>query len=369
VARRLLGGDTSAIYRLAGPDAVFAVQTVEGKHSDLASPMQFPPGYRQALQAGQPVAVSDSVLTFPESLAPDIGASALSESTLTFFPSLLAVPLIVADEAYGGLVLYYSESRVFSGEDVDLAVAFADQAALAIENARLHQQAEEAAVIKERDRLARELHDSVTQSLYSITLLAEGWKRLESAGRLEAAEDPLGELGEIAQQALKEMRLMVHDLRPPDLEEVGLLGALHLRLGAVEKRAGVDARLVAGDVPALSPQVEECLYRIAVEALNNSLKHADATEVAVRLQPAGEGVVLEVEDNGRGFDAGAVSTSGGIGLNSMRQRAEGAGGVLTIESVPGHGAKVQVQMGTLGTAQELGEDRNHERNEFTGGRP
>jgi signal transduction histidine kinase len=260
-------------------------------------------------------------------------------------PSLLAVPLIVADEVYGGLVLYYPEPRVFSGEDVELAVAFADQAALAIENASLHQQAEEAAILEERERLARDLHDSVTQSLYSITLLAEGWKRLERAGQLEESEDPLGELGEIAQQALKEMRLLVHELRPPDLEDVGLLGALRLRLGAVEKRAGVDARLVAGDVLDLPPQLEDCLYRIAIEALNNSLKHAAATEVVVSLQAAGDDVTLEIRDNGCGFDAGRMDEHGGVGLNSMRERAETRGGRLTIESAPGQGTKVQVRIG------------------------
>jgi signal transduction histidine kinase len=252
------------------------------------------------------------------------------------------------------LVLYYSEPRVFSGEDVELAVAFADQAALAIENASLHRQAEEAAILEERERLARDLHDSVTQSLYSITLLAEGWKRLERAGRLEDAEDPLGELGEIAQQALKEMRLMVHELRPPDLEDVGLVGALHLRLGAVEKRAGVDARFVAGDVLDLPPLVEECLYRIAIEALNNALKHAGATEVTVSLQPVTEGVVLEVRDNGRGFDTSQMAELHGVGLNSMRERAEGLGGELAIESEPGEGTTVRARMENRGNSEEEG---------------
>ena len=350
VARRLLGSETSAIHRLTGPDGGFAVQTVAGKHADLVGPLQLPPGYRQALQHGDPIAVLGAAHALHDPVPGDASAGDSGESLSGQFPSLLAVPLVVADEVYGGLVLYYSETRLFTDEDIDLAVAFADQAALAIENARLHQQAEEAAVIKERDRLARELHDSVTQSLYSITLLAEGWKRLESAGRLEEAEDPLGELGEIAQQALKEMRLMVHELRPPDLEEVGLLGALHLRLGAVEKRAGVDAHLVAGKVPVLSPQVEEWLYRIAIEALNNALKHAEATEVTVRLQPAGGGVLLEVEDNGCGFDASRMAERRGIGLNSMRERAEGMGGALEITSEAGKGTTVRVRIGTEGVS-------------------
>ncbi len=184
----------------------------------------------------------------------------------------------------------------------------------------------------------------MTQSLYSITLLAEGWSRLSKAGRLDETEDPLAELGELAQQALKEMRLMVHELRPPDLEEVGMLGALHLRLGAVEKRAGVEARLVAGDVMDLPPPVEEGLYRIAIEALNNALKHADATEVTVRLQRTGGGVTLEVRDNGCGFDASRMDERRGVGLKSMRERAERMGGTLVVESAPGEGTKVQVKM-------------------------
>jgi signal transduction histidine kinase len=256
----------------------------------------------------------------------------------------LAVPLRVADELYGGLVLYYRESREFSSEEIGLAVAFADQAALAIENARLHRHAEEAAVLRERGRLARDLHDSVTQSLYSITLLAEGWKRLSQTSRLEGIADPLSELGEIAQQALKEMRLMVHELRPPDLQEVGLLGALHQRLGAVEKRAGIEARLVADDLVALPMDVEEELYRIALEALNNALRHASATRVSVRLSVQGEDVRLEVADDGSGFDPHELDQPGGVGLASMRERAEKLGAMLTLDSSPGEGTRVCVQV-------------------------
>jgi signal transduction histidine kinase len=237
-------------------------------------------------------------------------------------------------------VLHYSEPRPFTEEEVGLAVAFADQAALAIENSRLSQQAREAAVLEERGRLARELHDSVTQSLYSLTLLAEGWKRLAKAGRLEDTDDPLGELGEIAQQALKEMRLMVHELRPPALEEEGLLGALHHRLAAVEKRAGVEARLMAEDVVELPPPVEEGLYRIAVEALNNALKHAAATRVTVNLRVGGETIELCVEDNGHGFDLKTVDESRGMGLASMKERAEKLGGRTILYSSPGGGTSV-----------------------------
>jgi signal transduction histidine kinase len=258
--------------------------------------------------------------------------------------------LAVAEEVYGGLMLFYSESREFSGEEIDLAVAFADQAALAIANERLRRQAQEVAVHEERGRLARDLHDSVTQSLYSITLLAEGWKRLDRAGRLDDTEDPLAELGEIAQQALKEMRLLVYELRPPDLEAVGLLRSLQQRLSAVEKRAGVDARLEADDVMVLSPQVEECLYRIAIEALNNALKHAGARSVMVRVHTIADWVKLEVVDNGCGFDVKALEERRGMGLQGMRERAERLGGVFSVESTPSEGTKVRVRMETGGRA-------------------
>jgi signal transduction histidine kinase len=254
--------------------------------------------------------------------------------------ALLAVPLVIAGEIYGALVLYYAQPRAFDEEEVSLAVVFADQAALAIENARLHQRAAEAAVVQERARLARELHDSVTQSLYSLTLLAEGWRRLEAAGRLEDADDPLTELGEIAQQALKEMRLMVYELRPPALEQEGLLGALHVRLGAVEQRAGVEARLLAQEIVDLPAPIEEGLYRIAIEALNNALKHASATAVTVHVRADAGRVVLEVVDDGVGFDVALNAHSPGMGLHTMRERAEELGGTLAIHSAPGKGTSI-----------------------------
>jgi PAS domain S-box-containing protein len=344
-ARRLLGSDTSAIYRMSEPAGAFEIQTVQGQAADLVADLRFPPGYRQALQEGEPVAFSEDAVAVPDSLSAEVGGISIPQDLAEHFSAVLAVPLAVADEVYGGLMLFYSECRDFFEEEVDLAVAFADQAAMAIENERLRRQAQEVAVLEERGRLARDLHDSVTQSLYSITLLAEGWKRLDRAGRLDDTVDPLTELGEIAQQALKEMRLLVHELRPPDLEAVGLLRALQQRLGAVEKRAGVDARLEADDVVDLAPQVEECLYRVAIEALNNALKHAGARQVVVRIHADGERVALEVADNGRGFDLEALGERRGMGLKGMRERTEQHGGVFSVDSTPSQGTRVRVRMG------------------------
>jgi PAS domain S-box-containing protein len=341
-ASRLLGSDTSAIYRLAERDETFSIQTVMGSAVEVAAKAGFPPGLAQALRDGWPVPIPDVATAVPWDSVPGLQQTTAPVTLIDCCQALLAVPLVVTNEVYGGLVLYYSEPRAFSDDEVGLAVAFADQATLAIESARLRQQAREAAVIEERGRLARELHDSVTQSLYSLTLLAEGWRRLAKAGRLNDTDDPMREVGEIAQQALREMRLMVHELRPPALEEEGLLGALHQRLGAVEKRAGIEARLVAEDVVKLPAPMEEGLYRIAVEALNNALKHAAATSVTVYIRTDEERVELVVKDNGRGFDIDRMDESGGMGLDSMRERAERLGGSVTIRSTPDGGTRVSV---------------------------
>lgn len=260
--------------------------------------------------------------------------------------------LIREGQLIGTLNVYtFDEPRTFGDDELALLTGLAGQAAQAIENAQLRQQAEQEAVKEERGRLARELHDSVTQALYSMTLLAEGWRRLVGAGRLERLEEPLTELGQIAQQALKEMRLLVHELRPPVLETEGLLGALHQRLGTVEKRAGVEARLVAEDVVELPMPVEEELYRIAQEALNNALKHATATSVVVHIRADHGQVELEVTDNGRGFDPNTISGRRGVGLITMRERAEKLGGTLTILSAPGEGTTVKVNIGTYENSQ------------------
>ncbi|MFQ6026507.1 MAG: PAS domain S-box protein [Dehalococcoidia bacterium] len=209
-------------------------------------------------------------------------------------------------------------------------------------------QAEEAqrelTVIEERHRLARELHDSVTQSLYSATLMAEAGRRLTSSGDFQRVEQTLGLLGETTQQALKEMRLLVYQLRPPELEREGLIGALGQRLDAVERRAGVETRLLFDENMELPTHLEEDLYRVAQEALNNALKHAGATSVTVSVKTDGESVELTVDDNGRGFDSTAASGSGGMGLVSMRERIQLLGGTLDIRSVPGEGTRVKVKV-------------------------
>jgi len=231
--------------------------------------------------------------------------------------------------------------REFDEGDVALLRSIGDQIGVIVENARLYRQAEQLAVVRERERLARELHDSVTQSLYSLTLLSEASQRLLATGDIERAEEYTGRLGEIAQQALKEMRLLVYQLRPLVLKREGLVGALQQRLDAVEKRAGVDARLLVEGALELPAPIEEGLYRIAQEALNNALKHAAPR---LRIRATDRRVRLEVEDDGRGFDPATVEDKGGMGLTSMQERAERLGGSLSLHSARGRGTTVRVDV-------------------------
>lgn len=354
-ASRLLGTASSAIFTLLADQQTLAIQTARGLPADYTNNLHFPIDRSllgQALLKRQPVVISNLASAL---LTREITLDAHRRALLSaHYQTLLAVPLIrqyahgAPEEVYGGIGLYYPEQRHFSDEEIELAVAFGAQAALAIENARLRQQAEMGAIIEERARLARELHDSVTQSLYSLTLLAEGWRRMAKAGRLATMEDALAELGQLGQQALKEMRLLVYELHPPMLTQEGLLGALHQRLAMVEKRAGVETHLHVDEQIELPAPVEAGLYRIAQEALNNTLKHAAATVVTIHVHADDVTVTLEVTDNGQGFDQTAFQqgrgSSEGLGLTSMYERAAQIGGVLTIHSAPGAGTSVLVQI-------------------------
>jgi len=197
---------------------------------------------------------------------------------------------------------------------------------------------------EERERLASELHDAVTQSIYSLTLFAEAGRRLASVGQLDRVQEYLTLLGDTAQQAMKQMRLMLYELRPAVLGQVGLVQALRQRLEAVERRAGIDARLEVSEPLRLSPAIEENLYRICQEALNNALKHASAAEVRVYLGVRAGSLKLEICDNGIGFDANDPKIMSGEGMTTMRERARLMHAELFIESAPQKGACVRVLM-------------------------
>ena len=195
---------------------------------------------------------------------------------------------------------------------------------------------------EERQRLARDLHEAVTQSLYSASLMAEAARR-HSAADLSQTGDYIARLSELSQQALRQLRLLVYELRPTVLEQEGLLGALRHRLEAVEQRAGIQARLIADDDVELPPALQAELFWIAQEALNNALKHASASTTTVALGATAEDIWLEVRDNGCGFETEGPQANG-AGLSRLRERLAKLGGRLQIENAPGGGAVVRARL-------------------------
>ncbi|MCA9960709.1 MAG: GAF domain-containing sensor histidine kinase [Chloroflexota bacterium] len=253
--------------------------------------------------------------------------------------ALLGVPLFVEQELYGGLLMFYERPRSFSDDDLHLGETFADQAALAIANARLKERVEQTAVAAERNRLARDLHDAVTQTLFSASLIAEALPPLWEANP-EEGQQLLQELRQLTRGALAEMRTLLLELRPAALAETRLPDLLKQLGEAVTGRAGIPVHVAAVDCD-LPVQVRVALYRIAQEALNNVVKHARATEVVVHLaeDAAKQQIRLCVQDNGRGFNL-AEKPSGRLGLKIIRERAQAIGAVLHIKSELGQGTEI-----------------------------
>ena len=259
--------------------------------------------------------------------------------------ALLAVPLHGSDGVIGVLDVV-NKPGGFSEEDVRLMSVFANQAAMAIEHARLQQQAEQLAVLQERERLARELHDSVTQSLYSVNLYAPAAALALTAGKQDVTAGYLQELQETAQEGMRDMRLLIFQLHPPELETEGLAAVLQARLAAVEARAGLQTDFRVEGERRLPIAIEGELYWIAQESLNNVLKHAQAKHVTLRLHYTADSISLEVTDDGIGFDPLAIPPEGrgGVGLRSIKEHAARLGGTLACDSKPGEGTRVKVEV-------------------------
>jgi len=238
----------------------------------------------------------------------------------------------------------------FMRDDVRIVSLFANQAAINVEHARLNQQAGQLAVLEERQRLARELHDSVVQSLYSMTLYADAAALAFVAGKQDVTVNHLQELRDTARGAMHDMRLLIFELHPPALEQEGLVAALQIRLAAVEARAGLQTEFTVEGERRLPIVIEQELYRIAQEALNNVMKHARAQQVTIRLQFTDETVCLQVRDDGIGFDPLTARNAGGMGLHSFEERAAKVGGQVTLESRPGEGTTVTVEIGPRGNS-------------------
>jgi signal transduction histidine kinase len=246
---------------------------------------------------------------------------------------------------YGGLfvvALVSGGTYLFVHRQSELARAYARQKAITEQNIRLHEQAQELAVLQERQRIARELHDSVSQALYGIGLGARTARTLLDRDPAQAVE-PVEYVLSLAEGGLAEMRALILELRPDALEREGLVSALNKHATALRARHGLQVDIQLGEEPDLPLETKEGLYRIAQEALNNAVKHAQARRVGIEVQVSRDEIVLLVEDDGIGFDPQA-EYPGHVGLHSMRERAEGLGGALEVESLPGQGTRIRVTL-------------------------
>lgn len=274
-----------------------------------------------------------------------INNKTLPEDSGTQTPiSLLAVPLQINNESVGILEVV-KKHYTFSKDDVRIIKLFAGQAGIAIENARLYQQAEQVAVLQERQRLARNLHDSLNQSIFGITMYAKAASRYIKNNQIEKASEYLDILTETAKESLGEMRLLVYELHPPHLQQKGLISAIEERLKTVEDRVGIRYEIISNLEGPIPITIEEELYWIAQEALNNVLKHANADFINISLNQVQNKIILEISDNGIGFDLHEKFASDGhYGLKSMKDRANIINADLFLETEPGKGSKVSVEV-------------------------
>ena len=242
--------------------------------------------------------------------------------------SWIGVPLIVRDEVIGALALDKKQPAFYDEEVGQTVLAFANQAAVAIENARLYDRAREQDVLTERNRLARELHDSLSQSLFSMVLNAEAASLFLDADP-EKARSQIKLLHETANAALKEMRTLIFELRPANLEQEGLAAVLKKHCKMIGERYDLKVEMEVKGQGRLALPIEKALYRVAQEALNNVVKHAHATEVRIKLNTQDDWIYLTVEDNGVGIESN-VTKPNTLGMTSMRERVEQLGGFFEI---------------------------------------
>ncbi len=334
-AIEVIGADTGAalIFEEAPPHEIRVGGTAGLSHEQEVALQETFRGWDTSFirQLNAPHTVSDT-----KTEPPDIQGIARAAG----IAAVVDVPITVGGRSFGIFGVGWNKPHQIAPDEVRLATALAQQAAVAIENARLYQRAQVAASLEERQRLARELHDSVSQALYGISLGTRTARTLLEKDPRRAIE-PLDYVGTLAEAGLAELRALIFELRPESLAAEGLVAALEKQFAALHARHGiaVDANLCLE--PDLRLDLKEVLYRVGQEALHNTVKHARATHVTVRLAPEAGQVVLEITDNGIGFDTSG-EFPGHLGLRSMAERTARVGGVLDIQSSAGSGTRIRL---------------------------
>ncbi|WP_406509219.1 GAF domain-containing sensor histidine kinase [Streptomyces sp. NBC_00212] len=262
----------------------------------------------------------------------------------------LGMPIRDGEETLGALFLANKRCPKpdggcgFTEDDEELLRLLAQHAAIALTNARLYERSRELTIAEERSRLAHELHDAVSQKLFSLRLTAQAAATLVDRDPVRAKGE-LQQVAALAAEAADELRAAVVELRPAALEEDGLVHTLRTQIQVLDRAHAARVTFDNQGVRALPPAQEEALLRVAQEALHNALRHSGAGRVDVVLERSGQGAVLRITDNGRGFEPSRVRRAGRhLGLVSMRHRASGVGGRLTVQSAPGEGATIKMEV-------------------------
>ncbi len=256
--------------------------------------------------------------------------------------TVFIVPLVSRGQTLGVIHFSYLEGQQPGEDERVFLEAVADQAAVAVENVRLFAEARGKAALEERQRLARELHDSVSQALYGIALGTRTARTLLERDPEEAA-DPLDYVLSLAEAGMAEMRALIFELRPESLKAEGLVAALEKQVAALRARHGMEVEATLCEEPEASLEAKEAVYRIAQEALHNTVKHARAKKVEIKMECEPGRMTLELRDDGVGFDA-RNDFPGHLGLRSMRERASRLGGTLEVEAAPGRGTRVRARI-------------------------
>lgn len=338
----------------ARASAAYVLDQETGELRILAS-SGLPPGYREGLaecwRVDPEITTSGAFLTEKLRVAHRAVAKALANPGLAplhpylhgvGWDTVVFVPLGPAGRASGSVNAYYPGDREPTPDELAFLQAVADQGAVAVENARLLAEAQNRAGLEERQRIARELHDSVSQALYGIALGARTARSLAEHGPERLAE-PLDYILSLADAGMTEMRSLIFALRPESLATEGLVVALEKQIEVLRTRHELVVGAALGSEPAIPLAVKEALYRIGQEALHNVVKHAHARRVEVRLSAGPHEVVLEVSDDGIGFDPGS-SRPGHLGLQSMRERAAERHGNVLVKSRIRAGTLVRVRL-------------------------
>ncbi|MFJ8233859.1 GAF domain-containing sensor histidine kinase [Streptomyces sp. NPDC094448] len=262
----------------------------------------------------------------------------------------LGLPVRDGDETIGALFLANKRCPRtdggcgFTEDDEELLSILAQHAAIALTNARLYERSRELTIAEERSRLAHELHDAVSQKLFSLRLTAQAAAALVDRHPARAKEE-LQQVAELAAEAADELRAAVVELRPAALDEDGLINTLRTQIQVLDRAHTARVTFDTCGLKALPAAQEEALLRVAQEALHNALRHSGAERVDVSLTRRGPGAALSVTDNGKGFDPRTVRRAGRhLGLVSMRDRASGVGGRLRVNSAPGRGTTIEMEV-------------------------